>query len=339
MMLGGVVGGVDRFRLIGPDGVVRASAVPGTLGGHRRNKVYGRLDCAGARQWIAKGHYVAQRVFFADEATAVAAGYRPCARCLPERYAAWKAGTLRVRIVPAQPWDGAWVEQFLVSRETPGVEALRFGDGFVEAPAALARAARGVVDADADPAAIAEVLGEDPLLGPLVRARPGLRSPGVFDRYHAGVRAIVGQGIAVAATRTIVGRLPPREQLAQMRPEDLPMPRLRAQALISFARGEALEEIRGVGPWTRGYVALRTGDPDVLLHGDLIVRRAVSALGGPAEPSEIARLGERWSPYRSYATHHLWAAYAASKLTSAASTTSASMLRSIISSEASARFS
>jgi methylphosphotriester-DNA--protein-cysteine methyltransferase len=31
-------------------------------------------------------------VFFADEATAVAAGYRPCAVCLPERYAAWKAG-------------------------------------------------------------------------------------------------------------------------------------------------------------------------------------------------------------------------------------------------------
>ena len=307
---------MDRFTLIGPDGVARASALPGTLGGHRRNKVYGRLDCAGARQWIAKGHYVSQRVFFADEATALAAGYRPCARCLRERYAAWKAGTLRVRIVPAAPWDGAWVKEFLVSRETPGVEALSFGDGFVEAPAALARAAREVVDADADPAAIADALGEDPLLGPLVRARPGIRSPGVFDPYDAGVRAIVGQGVSVAATRTIVGRLPRREQLARMRPENLPMPRLRAEALISFARGDALEEIRGVGPWTRGYVALRTGDPDVLLHGDLIVRRAIGALGGPSAPREIARLGERWSPFRSYATHHLWAAYSASKLTS-----------------------
>jgi AraC family transcriptional regulator of adaptative response / DNA-3-methyladenine glycosylase II len=327
---------VGRFTLIGPDGVARPSAVPGTLGGHRRNKVYGRLDCAGALRWIAQGHYVSQRVFFADEATAAAAGYRPCARCLPERYAAWKAGALRVRIAPAQPWDGARVRDFLVSRETPGVDALAFGDGFVEVPAALARAARRVVDADADPGVIAAVLDDDPLLGPLVRARPGIRSPGVFDPYHAGVRAIVGQGISVTATRTIVGRLPDRERLARMRPEDLPMPRLRAEALIAYAGGAPLEDIRGVGPWTRGYVALRTGDPDVLLAGDLIVRRAVAALGGPSGAKDIARLGERWCPVRSYATHHLWAAYPALKLTSAASTTSASMLRSIIASEASA---
>lgn len=79
------------YTLIGADGRPYASPSPGTLGGHRRNRVYGRLDCAGARRWIAKGHYVSHRVFFADEATAVAAGYRPCARCLPERYREWKA--------------------------------------------------------------------------------------------------------------------------------------------------------------------------------------------------------------------------------------------------------
>jgi hypothetical protein len=79
------------YRLIGADGVEHLSETKGTLGGHRRNKIYGTLDCAGAARWIAKGHYVKQRVFFADEATAIAAGYRPCARCLPERYRAWKA--------------------------------------------------------------------------------------------------------------------------------------------------------------------------------------------------------------------------------------------------------
>ena len=63
----------------------------GSLGGHKGNKVYGRLDCPGALRWIAKGHYVKQRVFFKDEETAKAAGYRPCARCLPEAYKAWKA--------------------------------------------------------------------------------------------------------------------------------------------------------------------------------------------------------------------------------------------------------
>lgn len=79
------------YRLVGRDGREVLSPVPGTLGGHRRSRVYGRLDCAGALRWIAKGHYVPHRVFFADEETAIAAGYRPCARCLPDRYAAWKA--------------------------------------------------------------------------------------------------------------------------------------------------------------------------------------------------------------------------------------------------------
>jgi hypothetical protein len=79
------------YRLVDADGREYASPTPGSLGGHRRNKIYGRLHCAGAERWIAKGHYVRHRVFFADEQTAVAAGYRPCARCLPVEYAAWKA--------------------------------------------------------------------------------------------------------------------------------------------------------------------------------------------------------------------------------------------------------
>jgi methylphosphotriester-DNA--protein-cysteine methyltransferase len=83
------------YKLIGADGRELLSETPGTLGGHRRNKIYGRLDCPGALRWIAKGHYVKQRVFFADEATAIAAGYRPCARCMPAEYAAWRAATSR----------------------------------------------------------------------------------------------------------------------------------------------------------------------------------------------------------------------------------------------------
>ena len=79
------------YTLIGADRKPYESEAPGTLGGHRRSKVYGRLDCPGAMRWIARGHYVAHRVFFADEPTAVAAGYRPCARCLPDAYREWKA--------------------------------------------------------------------------------------------------------------------------------------------------------------------------------------------------------------------------------------------------------
>jgi methylphosphotriester-DNA--protein-cysteine methyltransferase len=78
------------FKLLGPDGLVYDSSRPGTFGGHRKLKVYGCLDCPSALRFIAKGQYVRHRVFFADEPTAIAAGYRPCAKCLPARYSAWR---------------------------------------------------------------------------------------------------------------------------------------------------------------------------------------------------------------------------------------------------------
>lgn len=62
-----------------------------TSGGHRGTRIYGRLDCPSALRAIAKGGYVKCRVFFVDEAAAPAVGHRPCARCMPEKYTAWKA--------------------------------------------------------------------------------------------------------------------------------------------------------------------------------------------------------------------------------------------------------
>lgn len=78
------------YLLLGPDGRPFCSPVPGTLGGHRRTRVYGRLDCRSAARALAAGGYVRSRVFFADEGTARAAGYRPCAVCLPEAYRTWR---------------------------------------------------------------------------------------------------------------------------------------------------------------------------------------------------------------------------------------------------------
>ena len=79
------------FTLTGADGERYASPTPGQFGGHRRGKLYGRLDCPSALRAIARGGYVTHRVFFADQQTAVAAGYRPCATCCRDRYDAWKA--------------------------------------------------------------------------------------------------------------------------------------------------------------------------------------------------------------------------------------------------------
>jgi methylphosphotriester-DNA--protein-cysteine methyltransferase len=78
------------FMLVGADGRAVASPRPGTLGGHRGGRIYGRLDCPSALRAVARGGYVAQRVFFAGEASAVAAGYRPCAVCMPREYARWR---------------------------------------------------------------------------------------------------------------------------------------------------------------------------------------------------------------------------------------------------------
>jgi methylphosphotriester-DNA--protein-cysteine methyltransferase len=81
---------MKMYTLLGRDGKHYTSTAPGTLGGHKKNRVYGRLSCRGARQWLAKGYYVKHRVFFADESTAIAAGYRPCAGCMPERSVLWE---------------------------------------------------------------------------------------------------------------------------------------------------------------------------------------------------------------------------------------------------------
>jgi hypothetical protein len=78
------------WTLLGTDGKPYQSNVPGTLGGHRKQRLYGCLTCRMVNQAIARGGYVTHRVFFLDEATAKAAGYRPCAVCMPEEYKAWK---------------------------------------------------------------------------------------------------------------------------------------------------------------------------------------------------------------------------------------------------------
>jgi methylphosphotriester-DNA--protein-cysteine methyltransferase len=81
------------YRLIGADGRPCVSATKGKLGGHRRSKIYGRLDCPDALRALKRGNtYQNSRVFFADEAAAIAAGYRPCAVCLRDDYKKWREG-------------------------------------------------------------------------------------------------------------------------------------------------------------------------------------------------------------------------------------------------------
>jgi hypothetical protein len=82
------------YTLMNRNGNKYQSQAPGILGGYRGPNydwLYGRLDCSSAKSQIKRGKYVAFRVFFADEATAIAAGHRPCGVCMKKEYLRWKA--------------------------------------------------------------------------------------------------------------------------------------------------------------------------------------------------------------------------------------------------------
>ena len=79
-----------QYVLLGADGKPYLSNEKGTLGGHKRLKIYGTLDCPFANHYVKRGTYQKSRVFFKDEATAIAAGYRPCYYCMREKYNRWK---------------------------------------------------------------------------------------------------------------------------------------------------------------------------------------------------------------------------------------------------------
>jgi methylphosphotriester-DNA--protein-cysteine methyltransferase len=59
------------------------------LGGNRKLKIYGRLDCN-----TGKRMKKTNRVFFSNEQEALAAGYRPCGNCMRAAYQKWKNGSV-----------------------------------------------------------------------------------------------------------------------------------------------------------------------------------------------------------------------------------------------------
>jgi AraC family transcriptional regulator of adaptative response / DNA-3-methyladenine glycosylase II len=210
----------------------------------------------------------------------------------------------------------------------------------------VAGRARRIASLDLDLAEPTTRLADDPLIGPLLRHRPGLRPPGSWDPFETGVRAIVGQPVTHAAAKTIAGRIvqrhgtpvpglaqfglshtfPSAATLATADLGGLGLTRSRAAAISAFAlaveRGlvrldrsvsidrlvASITDLEGLGPWTAHYIALRLGEPDAFPTTNLGVRHAPLARL-PEEPT--ATLGQRWRPWRAVATTHLWFADAA----------------------------
>jgi AraC family transcriptional regulator of adaptative response / DNA-3-methyladenine glycosylase II len=215
-------------------------------------------------------------------------------------------------------------------------------------PRILNRVGR-LFDVASDVASIGTHLALDPLLAPLVAARPGLRVPGAWSGFELAVRAVLGQQVSVVAARQLGERLvrvcgapaplgaplthvfPTPERLAAADLSRFGMPRARASTLAALAQA-ALENpalfepcstteatvarlcaVRGIGDWTAHYIALRAArDPDAFPASDRGIQRGMQRHeAGPWPPAELTRRAERWRPWRAYAAQHLWAADAA----------------------------
>ncbi|MEU6280255.1 AlkA N-terminal domain-containing protein [Streptomyces sp. NPDC047028] len=204
---------------------------------------------------------------------------------------------------------------------------------------------RRLLDLDADPVAVDDLLRTDPLLAPLVDKAPGRRVPRTVDEAEFAVRAVLGQQVSTAAARTHAARLvtaygtplddpegdlthlfPSPGQLADVDPASLAMPRTRRTTFTTLvgrladgtlhlgvesdwaeARARLLD-LPGFGPWTTDVIAMRAlGDPDAFLPTDLGIRRAAGELGLPSTPAALTARAESWRPWRAYAVQYLWA--------------------------------
>jgi AraC family transcriptional regulator of adaptative response / DNA-3-methyladenine glycosylase II len=204
---------------------------------------------------------------------------------------------------------------------------------------------RRLLDLDADPVAVDDLLGRAPVLAPLVAKMPGRRVPRTVDPAEFAVRAVLGQQVSTAAARTHAARLvvahgdkvedpggglthlfPEPEALADVDPASLAMPRSRRRTLTTLVAalvaGEldlgagsdwqraraGLTALPGVGPWMVETIAMRAlGDPDAFTGTDLGVRAAAKALGLPSAPKPLTAAAAGWRPWRAYAVQHLWA--------------------------------
>ncbi len=166
------------------------------------------------------------------------------------------------------------------------------------------------------------MLRRDPVLGARIASMPGLRTPGAWDPFEVGVRAIVGQQVTVAGAGTIIARLvarhgtpvpglgqfglthvfPAAEVLAEADLAGMGLTGARMAAIRDFARAvsggtvrldrsQSLDEqvsavaaVPGLGPWTAQYLALRMGEPDAFPSADLGLRRSLELLSGTSVP-------------------------------------------------------
>ena len=207
------------------------------------------------------------------------------------------------------------------------------------------RQCRRLLDLDSDPLSVVEVLSKDRRLSSVVKKHPGLRAPGAVDGTELAIQAVLGQQVSLAAARTLASRLvtahgdvikiadpalthlfPHAAAIAEADLARLGVPATRRATVRGLARAVAggtlaldpgadrnetyqqLLQVPGIGEWTAGYIVMRAlGDPDTFLASDLGIKKAGVRLGIGSNPRAISEHAAAWRPWRSYATHQLWA--------------------------------
>ena len=180
---------------------------------------------------------------------------------------------------------------------------------------------RRILDLDVEIQAVEQNLKQH---FPEVTFQPGLRLPGIWNMFEAGIRAILGQQISVVAAHDLVARLvdalgldnegkrlfPSPQSIVANDLSCLKIPASRKKTLQNLAQHYTNHDnpndpqkwlkLKGIGPWTVDYAKLRgLSDPDIYLDGDLGVKKAVKNLAQHFNP-DLA------SPWRSYLTLQLW---------------------------------
>jgi DNA-3-methyladenine glycosylase II len=199
-----------------------------------------------------------------------------------------------------------------------------------------------------DGAALATLRKADPVIRALIDANPDYDPDGWLERmpkmdaFGVLIFQVIGQQLSVAVTRTMLervmrrfgGHLPSPEELLEADPVDIRAAGLshrKVQTLRDLAERfvdgrldpEELErlsdeevvarltEVSGVGRWTaEGFLAIALHREDVVLPGDLALRKAIQrAYGLDHLPSqgEVVAIAEAWRPYRSLAVNYLFA--------------------------------
>lgn len=199
---------------------------------------------------------------------------------------------------------------------------------------------RDVFDLDSDPVAIANALEVDPKMKKLLRKHPGIRLPSGWEPFEVAVGTILGQLVSVERGRQLLADLvemlgkdsglkrdgkviklfPTPEQIADADLTHLKSTQARKATLKSFAQAVAkgqvslhptqaleafyasLKPIKGIGPWTADYMALKAiRHTDAFPQTDLILARCLEKY--PLEKINTMR------PWRGYVAALLWLEY------------------------------